>query len=128
MRKKTNKRLSLNKALRLAAARSGAKTIIVYWGILDSARENLATKTISWVPVVGSVLPDEAQKMRIRVKGAVLDVATGNWMMITARSFDDMRISADINRAGSDQAQVAYLKEKAYADFVNSLIKYASFK
>ncbi len=63
------KRPSLNKALRLAT-RSGAKAIIVYWGILESAQENLATRTVSWVPVVGSILPDETQQMRIRVKGA----------------------------------------------------------
>ncbi len=117
------KETSLNKTLRLAAARSGVGTIIVYWGILESAQVNIATKTVSWVPVVGSVLPDQTQQMRIRVKGAVIDVTSGNWMMINAKSFDDKRVSARISRAGSDQKQVAVLKEKAYADFVDALIK-----
>ena len=58
--KKDEKSPSLNKTLRLVAARAGVKTIIVYWGILESARENIATKTISWVPVVGAIVPDEA--------------------------------------------------------------------
>jgi hypothetical protein len=114
---------SLNKTLRLATARSGVKTIIVYWGILESARENIATKTISWVPVVGSVVPDETQQMRIYIKGAVIDVASGNWIMITPKSFEDKRISADINRSASDQGQVSVLKEKAYSDFVTELVK-----
>ena len=114
---------SLNKTLRLAAARSGVKTIIVYWGILESARENIATKTISWVPVVGSIVPDEAQQMRIYIKGAVIDVASGSWVMINPKSFEDKRISADMNRSASDQGQVSVLKEKAYSDFVNELVK-----
>jgi hypothetical protein len=114
---------SLNKTLRLAAARAGVKTIIVYWGILESAREKIATKTISWVPVVGSLLPDETQQMRIRIKGAVIDVVSGNWIMITTMSFEDKSISADINRSGSDQRQVSVLKEKAYSEFANELVK-----
>ena len=126
--KKIRKKPSLNKTLRLAAARSGAGAIIVYWGILESAQENMVTKTVSWVPVVGSVFPDETQQMRIRVKGAVIDVDSGKWMMINAKSFDDKRISALISRAESDQTQVAVLKEKAYADFVDTLIKHFSLE
>ena len=55
----------LNMAFRLTAAKAGAETLIVYWGVLESAREGYASKTISWVPIVGSLLPDEEQQMRI---------------------------------------------------------------
>jgi len=57
---------SYSKSLRLAAARGGCETIVCYWGILESARKGLASKPVSWVPVVGWALPDERQQMRIR--------------------------------------------------------------
>src|SRR5215470_16153578 len=54
--------------LRLAAARSGATTVICYWGLLESGIENHVTKAISWVPIVGVAIPDQSQHMRIRLK------------------------------------------------------------
>src|SRR5438128_749184 len=50
---------TLSRSLRLAAARAGAETILCCWGIVESAQEKIATKTVSWVPVVGWVVPDE---------------------------------------------------------------------
>ncbi len=105
---------SYSRSLRLAAAKAGIGTIIVYWGILESGIENLGTKTVSWVPIVGSVLPDEAQTMRIRLKVGVVDVKTGHWEMFTPRSLDDRSYSARIVREQSDQTQVQALKEAAY--------------
>jgi len=112
---------SLNKVLRLAGARSGAKALIVYWGILESGQEDQVTKTVSWVPFVGSVIPDEIQSMRIRLKGVVIDVASGKWVMITPQTFDDRRISARLDRETADQTQVAKLKAQAYIDFVEAV-------
>ena len=44
--------------LQYTAARAGAETIVCYWGVLESARENMPTKPISWVPVANWILPD----------------------------------------------------------------------
>src|SRR5436190_325492 len=65
---------SYSRSLRLIAARGGNDFIICYWGILESGNEKLATKTVSWVPVVNWILPDEKQHMRIRLKVAMVDV------------------------------------------------------
>src|SRR5438552_1965109 len=59
-----------SKSLRLTAARGGNEFIVCYWGILESGSEKLATKTVSWVPVVNWIVPDEKQRMRIRLKVA----------------------------------------------------------
>ena len=64
------KNFSYSKSLRFSAAKAGIEKIMVYWGILESGRENLASKTVSWVPIVGWALPDETQRMRIRLKVA----------------------------------------------------------
>jgi len=111
----------LDKSLRLAAAKAGAKTMIVYWGVLESGREEHGTKIISWVPVVGKMVPDEKQKMRIRLKAAVIDVASGDWEFVIPEAYDDSATSARLNRAESDQGQVARLKAKGYEALAKAL-------
>ncbi len=76
--------------------------------------EREPTKVVSWIPVVGAVVPDEAQLMRIRLKLAVIDVRTGQWSMFAPEAFVDSTLSASLNRASSDQEQVQLLKEQAY--------------
>ena len=112
-----------SKALRLAAARGGSDKLIVYWGLLETGRENLATKVVSWVPFVGGILPDETQRMRIRLKVAVLDVRTGQWEMFSPEAFEDVDMSGRYTRVSSDQTQVAVLKEKGYRAAVEDLVK-----
>lgn len=87
-------RTSYAMALRLAAARAGCETIVAYWGVLETGHENLATRTISWVPIVGWGIPDQSQRMRIRLKVAVVDVRTGNWEMFAPEPLDDKATSA----------------------------------
>ncbi len=113
----------VDKSLRLAAAKSGARTLIVYWGILETGREDYGTKTISWVPVIGRIIPDEKQKMRIRLKAAVIDVASGAWEFVIPEVYNDARTSARVNREESDQDQVALLKAKAYKALASDLLK-----
>ena len=110
-------------ALRLAAARSGAEKIVAYWGILETGSENLATKVISWVPFVGGALPDQVQRMRIRLKVALVDVKSGQWQMFMPEPFEDKDASGRYSRVASDQAQVATLKEKGYHAAVEDLVK-----
>lgn len=110
-------------SLRLAAAKAGCAKVLVYWGTLESGQRDLATKTVSWFPIVGSVVPDETQQMRIRLKVAVIDVATGRWATYSPAGFDDAATSSGLTRAASDQTQVALLKEKSYAAAVDDLVK-----
>jgi hypothetical protein len=101
-------------ALRLAAAKGNIETIVVYWGILETAREGLPTKILSWVPLVGQAVPDENQRMRIRLKIAVVDVRTGRWEEFSPEPIEDRSLSARFTRESSDQDQVALLKIEAY--------------
>ena len=74
-------------ALRLAAARGGCEKIMVYWGILETAQKDMSTKTVSWVPIVGGMIPDESQEMRIRLKVAIVDVKSGQWKTLSQSQF-----------------------------------------
>jgi len=116
-------REAYHKALRFAAARGGCETIVCYWGVLECGRQSLDTKAVSWVPIVGSLLPDEHQHMRIRLKVAIVDVRTGNWAMFSPEPFEDKAVSARLGRERSDQAQVNKLKHRAYATAAHDLLK-----
>jgi hypothetical protein len=107
-------RASYARSLRLAAARAGAESVVCYWGTLESARRNMETKTVSWIPFAGWVVPDESQRMRIRLKLAVIDVRTGGWTMLTPEPSEDKAWSTQFTRGSSDQKQVEALKRKAY--------------
>ena len=114
---------SYSKSLRLAAARGGCETILCYWGLLESAREGLAGKSLSWVPVVGWAVPDERQHMRIRLKMAVVDVRTARWSIFTPEPFEDKALSGWHSRESSDQRQVETLKRKAYEAAARDLLR-----
>jgi len=115
-----------SRLLRLAAARGGCESIVCYWGILESAKENLSTKTVSWLPVVNWMVPDERQHMRIRLKIAVMDVRTGAWTMLTPEAFQDDRLNTHVRRAGADQRLVETLKKKAYEAGAQEVLQLAS--
>jgi len=114
---------SYSKSLRLTAARWGTDLILCYWGTLESESERLPTKTVSWVPLVHWLLPDEKQHMRIRLKVALLDVRSGNWSIFSSKPFADARLSASPRRAAVDQKQVERLKQLAYEAAVAELVQ-----
>ena len=112
-----------SKTIRLAAAQGGYGKILVYWGFLETSNQNLATKTISWVPVVGWIVPDETQHMRIRMKVALLDTASGSWDLFSPKAFDNTELVGHFSRESSDQNQVAILKNLAYIATADKLGK-----
>jgi hypothetical protein len=114
---------SYSRLLRLAAARAGADAVVCYWGILESANERLPTKTISWVPVVSWVVPDEREHMRIRVKMAVVDVRTGSWTLFSPEPIERKAWSTSSRRGVVDQKQVESLKGQAYAASAKELVQ-----
>jgi len=114
---------SYSRLLRLAAAKGGNDTIICYWGILESETENLATKTVSWVPIVNWMVPDQKQHMRLRLKVALIDVRTGNWSVFSPKPFEDSSISRSPRREAVDQKQVEQLKSEGYTASAKDLVR-----
>jgi hypothetical protein len=111
-----------SRSLRLAAAQAGCETVICCWGTLESATKGNETKTLSWVPVVGWVLPDESQQMRIHLKVALVDVRSGRWTLHSSEAFEDRAHSNRLNREGADQKQVERLKCLAYASAAGDVV------
>ncbi|MCW5551737.1 MAG: hypothetical protein KIS67_06150 [Verrucomicrobiae bacterium] len=111
-----------SRVLRLAAARAGASVVVCYWGILESGTEDIATKTVSWMPVLRWVVPDERQHARIRLKIAVVDVPTGSWTVFSAQPIELKSWSVRPRREVADQKQVESLKQQAYELAARDLI------
>ena len=114
---------AFSRLMRMAAARAGASTVVCYWGILESGDEKLATKTVSWLPMLNWVVPDERQHTRIRLKIALVDVPTGNWSVFSAQPLEVKSWSVHPRREVTDQKQVESLKQKAYELAANDLLK-----
>jgi hypothetical protein len=112
-----------SKSLRLTAARGGTDLVLCYWSMLESESERLPTKTVSWVPIVHWVVPDEKQHMRIRLKVALLDVRSGNWSVFSPKPFTDARLATSPRRGAVDQKQVERLKQLAYEAAVAELVQ-----
>jgi len=111
------------RSLRLAAARAGAETILCYWGMLESAQEKMATKAVSWVPLVTWFVPDERQHVRIRLKLALVDVRTGDWSVLSPPPFDSQSLTVGPRRAVADQKLVERLKSRAYRAGVEEVMR-----
>lgn len=112
---------SLGRELRLAAARSGCTHILCYWGKLESIHEDQVTKTVSWVPIVGSLVPDEERTTRLRVRAVLLDVASGRSATFTPPAAQNSALSPSLLRGSSADKQVYDLKTSAYAGLVARL-------
>ena len=110
-------------SLRLRAAQGGYRYIVCYWGSLESAQADKEGKVLSWVPIVGSFVPDQKQQMRIRLKALLLDVASGGWKMLTPEAHGNASFSSRWTRESNDQNLVLALKEKAYQSLVTDLAK-----
>ena len=111
-----------SRSLRLAAAKGGYRTIICYWGILESGKENKWTKTISWTPFVGWNLPDETEHMRIRLKVALINVESGGWRTFMPEASAQSANSSIMSREGVDQDLVSAMKDKSYKAAVEELV------
>lgn len=107
-----------SRSLRLAAAKSGADKLVVCWGVLETNQEDLPAKTISWRPLSGENLHDAKQRLRMRIKIAIVGVKSGQWEMFTPEPFESSTIDSH-----SHKIAVATLKSNAYQAAANDFIK-----
>jgi hypothetical protein len=111
-----------SKALRFAAAQAGAQKILCYWGELEVAHHNLSTKTITWLPVVDVVIPDQLDRVRMSLKVAIIDVKTGAWSTFRTEPFSTTAATTGWGRKHVESPEINNLKRKSYAAVVSSLL------
>ena len=79
------------------------------------------TKTVSWVPIVGGLVPDEERRTRLRVRALLIDVASGRSVAFTPPAAENAALSSQQTRAESHDKQTYDLKTRAYAGLVAQL-------
>jgi hypothetical protein len=111
------------KVLRLAAARAGAKTVLVFWEVLETERKDLITQTVSWLPVLDLVVPDEIDHLRIHYKFGLMDVRTGVASSLASKTLQGTALNTAFRRAHHDSSNMDALKRKAAQEAVELLLK-----
>lgn len=81
-----------SRSLRLAAAKSGADKLIVYWEIQEIGKEKLPDKSTIWSLFSGGDAPNEKQPVRMRMKIAVVDVKSGQWEIFSPETLEAPKI------------------------------------
>jgi hypothetical protein len=114
------------KALRLRAAQAGAEKILCFWGTLEISRHDLSTKTVTWLPVIDVVVPDQKDKVRVHLKMAAIDVRSGAWSIFRTEPVERDVVSTGWAREHLETQEVRELKEKSFVVAVNSLVTRAS--
>lgn len=120
-RDRTDAPPSYAQLFRLAAARGGIGTVVVYWGIVETTQETLGTSPLSWVPLIGGSIPDQSRHMRVRVMMSVIDVATGQSDTFTNTPVEDDIVSSAHDRDSSAAALITALKTRAYQSAADTL-------
>ncbi|MDX1951950.1 MAG: hypothetical protein SFY81_07175 [Verrucomicrobiota bacterium] len=115
--------LKLSRKLRLNAAHAGADFVLVYWGEMEIAREELETKLVSWVPVLDMVVPDEKQKLRLHLKAVLMDVRSGDWVSFRTPPHLSDTVTTSFARDNIEPEEVTALKDKAYLDMTEALVR-----
>lgn len=110
------------KSLRYAAAKAGAQKLLCVWGTLEVARHDFPTKTITWLPVVDIIVPDQNDAVRVHLKVALVDVRTGEWSVFRTEPVQTKVVSTGWSREHLETSEVKELKEKSYVVAVNTLL------
>lgn len=109
------------KALRFAAAQAGAEKILCFWGSLEIARQDLSTKTVSWIPVLDFFVPDQKDSVRVHLKMALVDVRSGEWAVFRSAPIEEEVVSTAWEREHLENSQVKRMKLASYKTAVSSL-------
>jgi len=115
------------RSLRFAAAQAGAQKILCYWGELEVAHHGLITKTVTWLPVVDVVIPDQIDHARMHLKVALIDVKSGAWTIFRTEPIETALATTGWGRNHVESPEINSLKRKCFVAAVNSMASQKSF-
>ena len=107
------------KRLRMAAAKAGVRYSVVVWGTLESSTGDLATSSVSWVPIAGRLITDEHKATRIVTTAVVMETGSGNWRSVSADPVIRKTLSSRVSRDAKWDRQVEALKAESYPNLAS---------
>jgi len=103
-----------SKRLRLAAARAGAERVVVVWGKLETARQDNEGNLVSWIPLVGQVVPDGQLATRLTLSAVVMETVGGRWGSVSPPPTERRFHTSQLRHSGRWARQVEELKAESY--------------
>lgn len=110
-------------ALRYIAAKGRQKTIVVYWGEMESGKYNSTTKEMSWKKYSGEDVSDRS--LRYLIRFALVDVATGEWTTYSPVNIESTEVLFPRDKKGKadvTEQKIAALKQKTCQMVVEDLV------
>lgn len=107
---------AVGRKLRLVAAEQGCSHVIVIFGEIQSDSHALPTKAVTWVPVVGHIVPSERSGTRLVAQALILETGSGRYLTVAARTQQTSGVTTEEGAYGVDSRRSLRLKAKAYPD------------
>ena len=102
--------------LRLVAAQQGCSHVIVVFGEIQSDSRALPTSAVSWVPVVGNLIPSERSGTRLIAQAIILETGSPRYTTVTARPQQTTGITTDNGSGTINSRRAPKLKAAAYPE------------
>ena len=102
--------------LRLVAAQQGCSHVVVVFGEIQSEYQKLPTSAVSWVPVVGGLVPDRRSGTRLSAQALVMETGSQNYTIVSARPQQATGVTTEDGNATIDGRRSLKLKAAAYPD------------
>lgn len=110
-----------SRKLRMAAARAGARTIIVVLGQLETEGGDVDGGLLGELPVVNAVVPTHRSVTRLRLKAMVVDTASGRWSTTVAEPLHAGGLTTSYANDASRTVRYEKLKAAAYPELARKV-------
>jgi hypothetical protein len=107
---------AVGRRLRLTAAQQGCTHVIVVFGEIQSDSKSLPTSAVSWVPIVGNIIPSERSGTRLLAQALILETGRPRYSTVSARPQQATGITTDDGSYNINSKRAPKLKAKAYPE------------
>ena len=97
--------------------------MLCFWGILEISRNDLATKTVTWLPVIDIFVPDQKEHVRCHLKMALVDVKSGAWSILRTEPVETEALTTGWSREHIDAPEIRALKARSHEAAVQSRLR-----
>lgn len=115
-KKKREVGAAAGRRLRLIAAQQGCSHVIVVFGEIQSDSHALPTSAVSWVPVVGNLIPSERSGTRLIAQAIILETGSPRYTSAAARPQQTTGITTDNGSDTINSRRAPKLKAAAYPE------------
>ena len=110
---------SHGRRLRLIAAQQGCSHVIVVFGEIQSDSQPLPTSAVSWVPVVGSLIPSERSGTRLLAQAFILETRSARFTTVAAKPQQKTGLTTDDGSSTINSRRAPQLKIPAYQELAS---------